>query len=256
MPTISIKEAVDSVFQIIGVGYKEMSVEDIALEISYKIDDYAGVDISVIKDKVSAYLSKHTSKIVRGKTRVVKGKLYERVPNGKGTYKKGVYRLIKQASMRPKKPIIEPTTNVHTSNKLYIGTAGEMAVCSELLFRNYNISLMSVDDGVDVVAIKNDVTYYIQVKTVHVTSQNFSVSIKSSSFERYSTGRCFYIVVARGKQTTFLVFTASDISRMIDSGNVTFGANVITLSFSQSDGKIYIKNEDVKYSLDGFSRIV
>ena len=110
--------------------------------------------------------------------------MYERVRNGKGGYKKGVYRLRKPKQPKPNKvtPVIIPVENPDDVKSLYMVTAGEMAVCSELLFRECNVSRMSVDDGVDVVAMKNNKTYYIQVKTVQVKSEGFTVKIGVKSY--------------------------------------------------------------------------
>jgi hypothetical protein len=47
----------------------------------------------------------------------------------------------------------------------YVGSAGEHSVLSELLFRGYNASIMSVDEGLDIVATKNNKLFNIQVKT-------------------------------------------------------------------------------------------
>ena len=43
-----------------------------------------------------------------------------------------------------------------TTQSQYIGTAGEHLVVSELLFRGYNASTMSVDEGLDIVATKDN----------------------------------------------------------------------------------------------------
>jgi hypothetical protein len=157
------------------------------------------------------------------------------------------------------KPIPNPITPrqvSESSEKRYIGSAGEMAVCSELLFREYNVSRMSVDDGVDIVAIKNGKTFYIQVKTTQVTSSSFSVTIGSKSFQRYSSNDCYYIIVARAKENKYLIFTADDIKRMISNEAISKSENKISMSFSQSDGHLYIKNEKVDYALNSFERIV
>ena len=256
---IDIKDAVWTVFNTYGVGYKEMDLDDIAYYIVEGTNDYNQDDIDSVKSKVSQYLANHTSKRVKGERKIVKGELYERVPNGKGRYKKGVYRLTKPKKKKEPNPIPNPITPRQTSEsseKNYIGSAGEMAVCSELLFREYNVSRMSVDDGVDIVAIKNGKTFYIQVKTTQVTSNNFSVMIGSRSFDRYSSNDCYYIVVARAKENKYLIFTADDIKRMISNGVVTKSDRQISISFSQSNGHIYVKSEPVDYSLNSFERIV
>ena len=63
-------------------------------------------------------------------------------------------------------------------NTQYVGKAGEMAVFSELLFYGYNASIMSVDDGIDLVATKDGRFFFIQVKTAISNNDkipNFSI---------------------------------------------------------------------------------
>lgn len=47
----------------------------------------------------------------------------------------------------------------------YTGRGGEHLVCSELLFRGFNASIMSVDVGMDIIATKDHRLFSIQVKT-------------------------------------------------------------------------------------------
>lgn len=255
----SLKDAIYDAFMLSGVGYKEMDLNDIALLIQDRDNDYKNYNLDVLLKKVSSFMANHTSKVVKGERKIVKGELYERVPNGKGGHKKGIYRLRRPSRKRDPKPIPNPITPRQTSEsseKNYIGSAGEMAVCSEFLFREYNVSRMSVDDGVDIVAIKNGKTFYIQVKTTQVTSSSFSVTIGSKSFQRYSSNDCYYIIVARAKENKYLIFTADDIKRMISNEAISKSDNKISVSFSQSDGHLYIKNEKVDYALNSFERIV
>lgn len=254
-----LKDAIYDAFMFSGVGYKEMDLNDIALLIQDRDNEYKDSDLDVLLKKVSSFMANHTSKTVKGERKIVKGELYERVPNGKGGYKKGTYRLRKpKREPKPKHVLlpISPRPKQESLDKNYVGSAGEMAVCSELLFREYNVSRMSVDDGVDVVAIKNGKTFYVQVKTTQVTSNSFSVSIGSKSFDRYSSNDCYYIIVARAEKNMFLIFTADDIKRMISNESISKSDKVISVTFSQSDGHIYIKNERVDYALNSFERIV
>ena len=259
MAKIDIKEAVWTVFNTHGVKHKEMDLDTIAFYVVDGTNDYSQDDIDLVRRQISQYLANHTSKKVKGERKIIKGELYERVPNGKGGHKKGVYRLtrpkkIKQAPIP--QPQIQPVEAIDSSDKNYIGSAGEMAVCSELLFREYNVSRMSVDDGVDVVAIKNGKTFYNQVKTTQVVTNNFSATIRTKSFDRYKANDCYYIIVARAKKNMFLVFTADDIKRMIRNGDITQGVNQISMSFTQNDGHVYVKSEKVDYALNYFDRIV
>ena len=244
-------------FMIQGVNYPEMSIEDVVLEIQDKDSDFKGYDLNELYKKVSSYLSNAVTKTVKGKRVENKDSLYQRVKNDKGGYKKGIYKLRKpKPSKAPKtpKPILAPVETPMSVESLYMGSAGEMAVCSELLFREYNVSRMSVDDGIDIVAMKNNKTYYIQVKTVQIKSESFSIQIKTKSYERYNANDCYYIIVARGETTKFIIATADDIRRLIERGS-SKGEKYISLRFTQNMGCLFVGEENVNYMLNSFERI-
>lgn len=252
----TIKEAVYDAFMIQGVGYKEMSLDDIALEIVDKDSDYKDYNPDELRKKISSYLANETTKKVKGKRVENKDSIYQRVKNGKGGYKKGFYTLRKQKPPK-KKYVIVPVNTPINIESIYMGTAGEMAVCSELLFREYNISRMTVDDGIDVVAMKYNKTYYIQVKSVQVKSERFGVQISISSYDRYSSNDCYYIIVARGKNTVFIIATADDIRRLVDKQVVKNGEKSISIRFFQNTdiGKLFIGDEDISHMINSFDRI-
>lgn len=256
----SIKDAVYDAFMIQGVRYREMSLDDIALEIQDKDSEYKDCNLDELRKKVSSFMSNATTKIVKGERVEDKNSLYERVKNGKGGYKKGIYRLRKPRKKKqdpdPKpiiRPIQEDATNIET---LYMGAAGEMAVCSELLFREYNVSRMSVDDGIDIVAMKNNKTYYIQVKTVQIKTEGFGVQIRLNSYNRYNSNDCYYVIVARGETTQFIIATADDIRRLIDKGSVKKGDKSISIRFTQNMGNLFVGDENVNYMINSFDRIL
>ena len=75
----------------------------------------------------------------------------------------------------------------------FIGKGGEHLVCSEMLFRGFNASIMSVDVGVDISAIKENKFFGIQVKTARKNSFNtYSFHIRKKSFDRFNQGNIFY----------------------------------------------------------------
>ena len=154
---------------------------------------------------------------------------------------KGIYSINPMyASSKP--PTIEPT-RVSSNNSipskaqnnyfeeetnknysLYVGKAGEYAVASELLFRDYNISMMSVDEGIDIIASKNDKTYNIQVKTSHENRFYRYVSdIRISSFEKHNTSNTFYIFVLKSDKNgaNFLIFPYHRIKEFVDMGIIS-----------------------------------
>ncbi|OGH18346.1 MAG: hypothetical protein A3F31_00535 [Candidatus Levybacteria bacterium RIFCSPHIGHO2_12_FULL_38_12] len=99
----------------------------------------------------------------------------------------------------------------------YIGKAGEYLVCSELLFRGFNASIMSVDIGVDIVATRENRLYGIQVKTARLNKFNTYVfDVRKVSFERHNSGSTFYIFVLHSeKKTNFLILPYFEIEKKV-----------------------------------------
>lgn len=264
---MTIKEAVEDIFNMRG-DYREMTLDDIALEITDKIVDFKDANVDTLRRKISSFMANETTKVVNGERVEDKNSKYQRVPNGRGGFKKGVYKLRRPRVVRPRPiqrpddPILVQGNNNDISERSYIGSAGEMAVCSELLFRGYNISRMAVDDGVDIVAIKNSKTFYIQVKTTHVTSTNFSAPpIRKKSFEKYNGNDCYYIVVARTSTKNglpinqFIVLSAQHIEYMIGCGYVKDSNGSISIPFTQNDGNISVRDFNIKPMLNNFELI-
>ncbi|HMS22695.1 MAG TPA: group I intron-associated PD-(D/E)XK endonuclease [Candidatus Levybacteria bacterium] len=104
----------------------------------------------------------------------------------------------------------------------YIGKAGEFLVCSELLFRGYNASIMSVDTGVDIVATKENRLYGVQVKTARLNDYNTYVfDVRRVSFDRHNNGNTFYIFVLYSeKKTNFLILPYFEIEKKVHDGAV------------------------------------
>ena len=117
---------------------------------------------------------------------------FAKVKGKYGKYKKGFYRLKKRPNIKPK-----PTPAPKVSS-LFTGKAGEAAVISELLFYGYNVSAMTVDDGIDLIAEKQNNYFHIQVKTANPSeSGRFGFKIMRSSFKTNHSGQTFYIFVLR-----------------------------------------------------------
>src|SRR3989344_8302855 len=111
-------------------------------------------------------------------------------------------------TLNPNKKEIEQTPKIIEAEKEeeekivieagFIGKGGEHLVCSELLFRGFNASIMSVDIGVDISAIKDNKFFGIQVKTARKNSfDTYSFHIRKKSFDRFNQGNIFYILVLR-----------------------------------------------------------
>lgn len=108
-----------------------------------------------------------------------------------GSGKRAKFTLKRERRTNPGKP------DTDTDETKKIGTAGEHIVLAELLFRGYEANIMSVDDGIDIVASKNNKIYFIQVKTTYLENEKISVSIPIASFERVRPHDVRYFIVIR-----------------------------------------------------------
>ena len=99
----------------------------------------------------------------------------------------------------------------------YIGKAGEYLVCSELLFRGFNASIMSVDTGLDIAATKDNRLYGIQVKTARLNKFNTYVfDVRKVSFKRHDSGTTYYIFVLYSeKKTNFLILPHFEVEKKL-----------------------------------------
>lgn len=174
-------------------------------------------------------------------------------------YSKQSYSKAKRKT-KPINPIAKPDSN-------YTGKAGECAVMSELLFRGYNVNSMMVDEGIDLVASKNNVFYYIQVKTKNMSEQNkFYFQIKQDRFDAFVGTQIRYILVARclmnsEERNIYFTFTNNDIQRFLfkrvipipsqDNNNLS-----IKIEYDTRTGKAYIydnrERDDVSFNMNNF----
>ena len=181
--------------------------------------------------------------------------------------KKGFYKIKRQNTSLPTPlPIPETISEVKPksqSKTLYTGKAGECAVMSELLFRGYNVNNMLVDDGIDIVASKNNVFYYIQVKTtIFEVDSKIHTSIKQVRFNDYLGTQIKYIVVARClinnlDSNMYFVFSNSDIEKFIYNRTMKIGDTGILIKIeidpiSKKPMLYDEKREDISFYLNNF----
>lgn len=213
-------------------------------------------------NKVNALLLKE-SKIKRGD--------FAKVINPKTRKaRKGVYRFVKrridevlpEPIKSDEKIVVVPQNNFKaaiTTN--YIGKGGEYAVMSELLFQGYNANIMTVDEGIDIVASRQNVFYYLQVKTTNLTERfTANVNIKRSSFDRGLSSQLRYFVVVRcgSGETRYFKFSEEDIIRYSSQGYILISEDFIHIKirFGVEDHLPYLYHEnkqiDIKYHQNNF----
>ena len=160
----------------------------------------------------------------------------------KGKPKQGWYRL-KEERTAPAAFAV----NAPQPSKNFLGKAGEYAVMSELLFWEFNVSSMIVDDGIDLVASKDNKFFHIQVKTSSCPKDNvWRFTISKASFMRYNSGNVFYVFVLRKTNgNEFIIIPSPQINYMIHSSSIS-DAQTLSLNISCNEKKKeYILNGQI-----------
>jgi hypothetical protein len=133
---------------------------------------------------------------------------------------------------------------------------------SELLFYGFNASAMAVDDGIDIIASKNNKYFHIQVKT-STPSDNwiFGFSIKKGSFVAKDSFQTFYVFLLRGCDNSryyndYLILPSSEVRKLIGVGIIKDG-QALSLRIQRDTRGRYILNakQDVTISVNTFSQI-
>lgn len=143
----------------------------------------------------------------------------------------------------------------------FTGKGGEHLVCSELLFRGFNASIMSVDVGMDIVAVKGNQLFGIQVKTANLNRFDaYNFDIRKVSFERHNSGNVFYIFVLREEKLNhFLILPFLEIERKVHERailEVGHGKRYrVNIKFRENN--VYLGNmaHEMGYFLDNWSLI-
>lgn len=172
------------------------------------------------------------------------------------SYNKGVYKR------KPKKIVVNAGADIDT---IFKGAAGETAVISELLFHGFNANRMMVDEGIDIVAAKDNVYRYIQVKTTSIKDGKIQVQISKDRFDTYIQNQLRYVIVARCKKDNhnmnmFFIFSDRDIDKGIHDGYIKLGESSISIKvrFKEQSGTPFlydVKESDASYHMNNFELI-
>ena len=129
----------------------------------------------------------------------------------------------------------------------FTGKAGEHLVCSELLFRGYNASIMSVDVGMDIIATKNNKLFSIQVKTANANDfDTYNFDVRKVSFEKDYAGNTFYVFILRGKEKTeFLILPLNEMEKKLSEKAILFIQTYkkYRVKIDKREGNIYLGNK-------------
>ena len=139
--------------------------------------------------------------------------------------------------------------------------AWEHLVCSELLFRGFNASIMSVDVGMDIVATKGNSLISIQVKTSNLNKFNaYNFDVRKVSFDRHNTSNVYYVFVLHWQDSNdYLIVPYFEMQRKISErallpilNNTKYRVNI-----KKRDWNIYLGTKDynVNYFLNNWDII-
>lgn len=184
-----------------------------------------------------------------------KGKLSDFIKTNPSTYALNPNKQIVATKAEIKEEIEEEKIAVESG---FTGKAGEHLVCSELLFRGFNASIMSVDVGMDIIATKNNQLIGIQVKTSNLNSYDTYVfDVRKVSFQRHDTGNIFYIFVLHGKGgSNFLILPYHEMEKKIKEKAIreVGHGNRYRVNIKTREEKVYLgtKEHEMNYYLNNW----
>ena len=151
--------------------------------------------------------------------------------NKKGRPQKGIYRLKQEKGP----PVIPPPPPPTISNN-FIGKAGELAVMSELLFWGNNASMMTVDEGLDIVASKNNKYSHIQVKTSsEKINRTFAFQVTLKAFTTHDSAQTYYVFVMRKSPFSHFAVLPSNHLENLRITNVIGGAGKLSITITADE---------------------
>lgn len=231
MATITLSPILTTARDMLREVGAPLHVNEIA-EGAVNANENLGMTADVFAKKLASALARH----LKLKTQTP---IFAKVQNKNGSYKRGIYRL-KQERSRPAAANVEPPS----VSGAFIGRAGEYAVMSELLFWGYNVSLMSVDSGVDIVACKDNQYFNMQVKTASAQDGGrFLFTIKKSSFDANDKASTFYVFVMRKKLTCdFAILPSNHVKNLLLAGAIGASPTMSITITADVKGRRFVLN--------------
>ena len=173
------------------------------------------------------------------------------------TAKKGYYKL-KKTAMQPRVVIKKP--KIPTVKSTFSGTAGELAVASELLFWGFNVAKAAVDEGIDlIVETRANAFRYIQVKTATAKTDEctFDFTIDEKSFTSTATRNPWYIFVIRQEmKNTFAILPFHHLAMLKQQGVIRGSAKLSIQITKDPHGRQYtLCGSDINLFINNFEMI-
>jgi len=188
-----------------------------------------------------------------------KGALFSKVnykKAGRTVAKRGWYRIKSVPSSRT----VAALPPVQT-NSIYFGKFGEYAVISELLYWGFNASPMIVDQGIDVVAEKDNKYFYLQVKAACENDGAWKFAIKRTSFDANHSSMMYYIFVLRSAtetRNTYVVVPSTHIDTLLKSRSIKGDSSALSIRITR-DAKAKswrFNNTDCSMFVNAFNQLL
>jgi hypothetical protein len=131
------------------------------------------------------------------------------------------------------------------NRKRYWGKGAEIHLMAELLYHGYQPSNISVDEGIDVIATKNNKTFCFQVK--HKDLSNYApVELTKSTYTQKS-GSDYYLVIVLlsniENERKFLIIPWSFIDKWIEDGSIVDSGKKYQIKITKEEGIFKLGSE-------------
>ena len=171
--------------------------------------------------------------------------------------KAGVYGLNPKTDVKPPDKVAETQTVVEQQKTQFVGKGGEYLVAGRLILHGYNASMLGVDEGIDIVAIKDGKMYGIQVKTANKSAAGYVADINVGAYNRTDGGNMFYVFVLLGEPERYVILPFHAIEELIGDGYVKMidKGKRYRATFAKKDGRVFLAKKDVKRHVDNWDSI-
>jgi hypothetical protein len=236
-----------------GAGLKGMHVKDIA-DAAVAQNKNMGLAADVFCKKVASALTNNL-KLKNDSPTFARVNWDKDSPkNKRGKPKLGWYRLKvgKTPTPVPPTPLTPPPTG-------YMGKGGEYAVMSELLFWGFNASIMTVDEGIDIVASNESGKFFhIQVKTAtRQESGRYSFTIGQTAFRKFHGSNVFYVFVLREMlKNEYIIIPSAYIQFLIGTREIRDSQTLsLSITSDEKKTKYFLNGTDITPCYGNFDQI-
>ena len=171
--------------------------------------------------------------------------------------KAGMYGLSLKGFRKGSGDAAKVQNSSESKKRQFIGKGGEYLVAGRLTLHGFNASLLGVDEGLDIVAIKDGSMYGIQVKTANKSATGYVADISVGAYERTNRGNTFYVFVLLGEPERHVVLPFHAMEGLIDSGHIKTmsKSNRYRAIFTKDGNTVLLRKKDIKLYVDNWDSI-